>query len=98
MKPGIRTSEFWLIALVVLAALAGMVTRRLPAEYGTVLSLLLPAFWAWLRAQAKMTPGTFDDEVIERLAPDDERPAIDSAPESPKLAVVPREPKKEETH
>ena len=69
MKPGIRTSEFWLIAIVVLAVLAATFTRRLPAEYGTVISLFLPGFWAWLRAQAKMTPGTLDDEMIERLAP-----------------------------
>lgn len=67
MKPGIQTTEFWLIVLAVAGALAGVYADKLPGELGALVALVLPAFWAWLRTRAKQTAGTADDVAVDAM-------------------------------
>ncbi len=69
MKPGIQTSEFWLIAIVVLLVVGGALAEKLPPTEAAVVATVLPALWAYVRQKAKETPSKADDQVIETLAP-----------------------------
>ena len=52
-KPGIKTSEFWFVALFTLLANAGPFAESLPAPWGGVASALLGAVYVISRTKAK---------------------------------------------
>lgn len=69
MKPGYLTSEFWIIACVIVVAMAGALVGKLPADVAGTVSTILAALWAVLRHYAKQTPEKTDDDFIDTIAP-----------------------------
>ena len=53
MKPGIKTTEFWLIAATVILSLVGALTKHMPAEVAATVATILPILYTGLRSWAK---------------------------------------------
>lgn len=58
MKPGIKTTEFWLTIAVDLAALLSALTDALPAKWASVVAAVSTGLYAIARGWAKSGPSS----------------------------------------
>lgn len=101
MKPGILTSEFLLIAAMVVCAIVAMFAGVMPPHISAAVMAGLPAVWAVIRSVAKTTASKSDDELLakmEELLPQVKPPTPPLNPlggnaEPPKAAEPLRDPK-----
>ncbi len=56
LKPGVRTTEFWLTVAVDAAALVGDLAKVVPDRYATVMGALATGLYALSRGWAKSGP------------------------------------------
>ncbi len=57
MKPGVQTSEFWLIVAVNVAALLATISSVLPERYAAIVAAVSTGLYALSRGWAKSGPG-----------------------------------------
>ncbi len=71
VKPGWRTSEFWLVLAGGIATIASAAAPLIPAAalpYIAGVSLVLPAIYTVARTIVKLTPSKADDAFLDNLA------------------------------
>ncbi len=72
MRRGFRTSEFWLVAAVATALLAGSATDLIPAQYGSLGAGISAAAYAIARGMAKQAGADVLARVIGALTEEPE--------------------------
>ncbi len=86
MKPGHRTTEFWIIILTTIAAVATAVAGAVPPEWAAGCAALGGAAYAISRGLAKLGCGLAEDTADEPVGAEDPRPS--SGPTGPGLIPV----------
>lgn len=64
MKPGIKTTEFW---ITLVGMFAPLIFGLVPAEYQGLVIAVLAGLYTIARAVVKMSASKMDDEILEKV-------------------------------